>query len=390
MVKTNFTPEYCHNISVLIVDDNYDVREFTEAILTSMGFKVTCAVDGRNGLEEYLKNSYDIVFTDIKMPYLDGIEMIKKIKSIQKDQHFIVTSAYGDVDNLTELLNIQVSGFLPKPSTLQHIQDVFLRVTKLLFFQKELEKYQKNLESMVNEQTTQLKVNEQRLKELESIIIKNKTYALVVKISPEKNVVYQTNNNSWFNFDFQDFFTGININPKIIDDNYNNNYEIEFNKFIVNDLDNFQSTVKLINSDTYVKIIISRTINEKSEKLLHFIFYDVSKERIKEEQLELFYQIIDQGNLGVLITNNEGNIHYSNQVFLSFCNKRLEEVIGRNFPANPERNPELKEILPAIFNGKKKTIRISKEGQKYKIYTFPVKNHAGNLTENRVVLIDKE
>jgi YesN/AraC family two-component response regulator len=389
MNNVKFSKEYCRNISVLIVDDNFDVREFTEAILDSLNFKVKCASDGREGLEFYLQSSYDIVFTDIKMPYLDGITMIKKIKSINKDQHFIVTSAYGDVENLTELLNLQVSGFLPKPSTLQHIQDVFLRVSKLLFFEKELEKYQGDLERMVEEKTTQLKVNNNRLLELENIIISNKTYALMTMMEPEEKVLYQTSNKFWFTFKFEDFFSNNQVNTHIIDPLYRDSYLVDFEKFCFGETKSFQKTFKLINVETYVKVVINKSTDNKGSRILHYIFYDVSRDKIKEEQLDLFFQIIDQVKMGVIITNNEANIHYSNKVFLDFCEKRLEEVIGKNFPVNAEKHPELKEILPDLYNGNKKIIKIKKGDRSYKVTVFPVKNSVGHPTENRVILIDK-
>lgn len=117
-------------LKVLYVEDNMEARESTLLMLKNFFDDIVVGVDGNNGLDLYNNhfdntNSYfDIVISDIHMPYLDGIGMSKAIYDINKDQKIIIISAYSDKEYLIPLLNMGVEGFMQKPLSFEQVTEV--------------------------------------------------------------------------------------------------------------------------------------------------------------------------------------------------------------------------------------------------------------------------
>jgi YesN/AraC family two-component response regulator len=97
------------------VEDEYETREQTAMILRRNFDVVFIASNGKEGLDIYKSDQPDLVITDIKMPVMDGIEMIQKIREINPDQTVMVVSAYDFSDMLKPFLSKEVNFFLSKP-----------------------------------------------------------------------------------------------------------------------------------------------------------------------------------------------------------------------------------------------------------------------------------
>ena len=127
--------EYTKKLSVLYIEDDFNFREDTSEIFSKLFSHVDTAVDGKDGLEKYLSyfatnnKYYDIVITDINMPYINGIELIKEIYQHDKNQSIIVVSAYNDSEYLMELVNIGIEQFLLKPLSLEEVFEVLYTVS---------------------------------------------------------------------------------------------------------------------------------------------------------------------------------------------------------------------------------------------------------------------
>lgn len=80
---------------ILVVDDDRGVREFLEIMLTREGYAVSCAESGREGLALFKKKPFDLVLTDLKMPKMDGIDLLKEIKNISPDASVILITAHA-------------------------------------------------------------------------------------------------------------------------------------------------------------------------------------------------------------------------------------------------------------------------------------------------------
>ena len=113
--RINKILEYSKNINLLYVEDNAENRESTSNVLSIIFANIIIAVDGQDGLNKFKENNIDLIITDINMPNLNGIEMIKEIKKIDRNCDFIFLSANDDRKILLECIPLQANGFLVKP-----------------------------------------------------------------------------------------------------------------------------------------------------------------------------------------------------------------------------------------------------------------------------------
>ncbi len=157
------------DLSVLYCEDEKDIQiEYTK-ILNNFFHTVETAEDGDVALEKYQEyyhtnnRHFDIVITDLSMPNLDGVGLIKEIKNINQEQSIVVISAYNDSDRLITLLNLGVNSFIEKPIEIDNTVDILYGVTKNIVNAKLVRSFQKNVQDM-NEQL-ELKVKE-KTKEL--------------------------------------------------------------------------------------------------------------------------------------------------------------------------------------------------------------------------------
>jgi len=100
---------------LLIIDDEQGIRKVLSISLASDGYDVLTASTGEEGIEIFKRESPSIVLTDIKMPGMDGITVLKQIKGINPDAEVIMITGHGDMDSAIETLKLDASDFLNKP-----------------------------------------------------------------------------------------------------------------------------------------------------------------------------------------------------------------------------------------------------------------------------------
>ena len=111
---------------VLLCEDEKDAREILSFYLNTIFEEVVVAEDGLEGLEIYKKSqengtTFDLVLTDIKMPNMDGMEMLETIYKINNEQKFIIVSAYQDEEKLLKSINLRVLGYFVKPLNVDNV-----------------------------------------------------------------------------------------------------------------------------------------------------------------------------------------------------------------------------------------------------------------------------
>ena len=100
---------------VLVVDDEPDVRTVLSHVLADEGYEVQVAADGQEALEITARESPDVIVTDVRMPRVDGIELVRRLRAGGQNQPIVIVSAhYAAVD----LPGVR---FVPKPFDLDHI-----------------------------------------------------------------------------------------------------------------------------------------------------------------------------------------------------------------------------------------------------------------------------
>ncbi len=114
---------------ILIVDDEATIRDTLCTILKEEGFDARSAENGRRALEKLQEENYDLVITDLRMPEMDGLELLKAVKLNSPQTSVIIITAYGSMESAIEALRLGAFDYLIKPLD---FDDVILRVRRLM------------------------------------------------------------------------------------------------------------------------------------------------------------------------------------------------------------------------------------------------------------------
>ena len=106
---------------ILIIDDEKSIRSTLREILEYEKYAVDEAVDGQDGIDKLSKNNYDIALCDIKMPKLDGIEVLEKAQEISPELPFIMISAHGSIETAVDAVKKGAYDFIQKPPDLNRL-----------------------------------------------------------------------------------------------------------------------------------------------------------------------------------------------------------------------------------------------------------------------------
>jgi len=100
---------------ILVVDDEASIREMLQRTLAVAEYDVEVAADGRSALERMRRSSYDLLITDLKMPAMDGITLIREAKRMQPDLRVVIITGFSTEASAIEAVNLGVTGYLTKP-----------------------------------------------------------------------------------------------------------------------------------------------------------------------------------------------------------------------------------------------------------------------------------
>lgn len=106
---------------ILVIDDERPIRKTLSEILEFEKYTVDQAEDGEQGVEMALKNEYDVILCDIKMPKLDGIEVLEKLQDLDYDPAIVMISGHGTIDTAVEALKKGAFDYIPKPPDLNRL-----------------------------------------------------------------------------------------------------------------------------------------------------------------------------------------------------------------------------------------------------------------------------
>ncbi len=110
-----------YDMKILIIDDERAIRNSLKEILMDEGYEADTAEDGAQGVDMTLKEKYSVIFCDIKMPNMDGIEVLDRLAAEGVDSAVIMISGHGDIDTAVECIKKGAFDFIQKPLDLNRI-----------------------------------------------------------------------------------------------------------------------------------------------------------------------------------------------------------------------------------------------------------------------------
>jgi two-component system NtrC family sensor kinase len=171
---------------LLIIDDEEGIRKVLGLSLASDGYEVLTASGGEEGIEKFKNESPPVVLTDIKMPGIDGIEVLKQVKEFNPGAEVIMITGHGDMDLAIEALKLDASDFLNKPIKDEALSVALRRAEQRIAIREKLKAYTDDLENMVSIATEEVK----RRSEFQNKLITSSNDAIIATDEEGTVVIY--------------------------------------------------------------------------------------------------------------------------------------------------------------------------------------------------------
>lgn len=111
--------------NILVVDDDPEMTDMLETVLTDAGYEVACAASGAEALSAIERRSPDLVLTDLSMPEMNGLDLVQTARALRPDVPVIVLTAFGDWPSFCRAQDLKVDRYLSKPVPMEELlQDI--------------------------------------------------------------------------------------------------------------------------------------------------------------------------------------------------------------------------------------------------------------------------
>jgi YesN/AraC family two-component response regulator len=122
------------SVRILIIDDDKDICEIFQEILERNDYpNVESVYSGKEAFEKIKDNGYDIAFIDLRLPDINGLDLITKLRTVSPETEFIIVTGYGSLDSAVKALRSEVGGYLEKPISsdrlIRTLNDVYLKLS---------------------------------------------------------------------------------------------------------------------------------------------------------------------------------------------------------------------------------------------------------------------
>jgi PAS domain S-box-containing protein len=170
---------------ILLIDDEPDILRVLSRSLNADGHDVSTALNGAEGLTVFERAPADIVITDIKMPGMNGLEVLKLVKARAPDSEVIIITGHGDIQNAVEALHFGASDFINKPVRDEALSIAIRRAEEKIDIRRRLREYTHGLEAKIQEATRELRRRSNFLSKLirssnDGIIATDEDFRIVV------------------------------------------------------------------------------------------------------------------------------------------------------------------------------------------------------------------
>src|SRR5437588_8845985 len=138
--------------NLLIVDDELSMRQFLTHLFKRDGHTVRVAENGREAMALLRQQAADVVISDVKMPDMGGIELLRAARELQPDVEFILMTAFANVDTAREAFLLGAFDFIQKPFDNDYLKEIVARALRKIALEKETETLLEENRVLIQEQ----------------------------------------------------------------------------------------------------------------------------------------------------------------------------------------------------------------------------------------------
>jgi putative two-component system response regulator len=141
---------------ILIVDDEKMIYSVVARRLAKEGYACVMANNGREALGHFYKDNFSLIISDIKMPEMNGLELLKNVKAVRPNMMFIIMTAYPEMEMAVEAIRLGATDFIIKPVDLELVVFSVKKALEQKKMEEQIEAHHKHLEKLVEERTSEL------------------------------------------------------------------------------------------------------------------------------------------------------------------------------------------------------------------------------------------
>ncbi|MBW1980668.1 MAG: response regulator [Deltaproteobacteria bacterium] len=173
---------------LLLIDDEEGIRKVMAIALRDAGYEVLLAESGEQGIEVFTRERPIIVLTDIKMPGMDGLDVLRKVKEMDADAEVIMITGHGEMELAIRALQLEASDFITKPIHDEALTLALKRAEEKISLRRQLRDYTENLERKVAQATAEIK----RINDFQASLIDNSLDGIVAADEQGRLVIFNS------------------------------------------------------------------------------------------------------------------------------------------------------------------------------------------------------
>ncbi len=303
-------------MKLLVIDDEESTRDLLKITLESDGYEVLTAEDGPSGLEIFTKDNPPIVLTDIKMPGMDGIEVLRRVKEHNKDAEVIVITGHGEMNLAINALQLEASDFINKPISDAALGVALRRAKEKIWMRKKLNEYTNNLESLIKDTTEEL----EKRHELEHNLIQTSIDGIIANDRKGNIIIFNEGAERIYGYTREEAVTSLHVTQL-----YSEGVARKIKKTIYGP--EFGGPGRLINYETEIltkrgetrPILLSATLLYEQGREVATVGYFKDMREVKRLERELVTRYEFEHNLvqtsmdGIIANDRKGNIIIFNE-----------------------------------------------------------------------------
>jgi PAS domain S-box-containing protein len=316
---------------LLVIDDEASTRDLLKMSLESDGYTVFVAEDGPKGLEIFARENPPVVLTDIKMPGMDGIEVLRRVKEQSPDTEVIVITGHGEMNLAIQALQNEATDFIVKPISEKALAAALLRSREKFWKDKKLRGYIENLEKLVQDTTEEL----EKRHELEHNLIQTSMDGIIANDRRGNLIIFNEGAERISGYTREEAVSNIHVTQL-----YAEGVAQKIKKMIYGSeyggpgrLINYEVEV-LTNNGQPVPILLSATLLYEEGREVATVGYFKDMREVKRLERELIkryefeHDLIQTSMDGIIANDRQGNIIIFNEGAQSIYGYTPEEALA--------------------------------------------------------------
>jgi PAS domain S-box-containing protein len=299
--------------------------------LESDGYTVFVAEDGPKGLEIFARELPSVVLADIKMPGMDGIEVLRRVKEQSLDTEVIVITGHGEMNLAIQALQFKASDFINKPISDESLAVALRRAEEKIWLRNKLRGYIENLEKLIKDTTGEL----EKRHELEHNLIQTSMDGIIANDRRGNLIIFNEGAERIYGYTREEAISGIHV-IKL----YPEGVAKKIKKMIYGSeyggpgrLINYEVEILTKNGELAPILLSATLLYEDGEEVATVgYFKDMSEVKRLEQELvkryEFEHDLIQTSMDGIIANDRQGNIIIFNEGAESICGYTPEEVLA--------------------------------------------------------------